>query len=102
MKKHTLFFSFLLLFFTANGQLPWDNGKLKVNENGRYLQHENGAPFFWQGDTGWLLFQRLNRDEVKQYFANRRDKGFNVIQSVFFQFYTDKMFMDRFRLLRMI
>lgn len=79
-----------MTFSVVYSQLPWDNGELKVSENGRFLQHENGTPFFWQGDTGWLLFQRLNRDEVKQYFANRKDKGFNVIQSVFFQFYTDK------------
>ena len=27
--------------------LPWQNGKLQVSDNGRYLQHENGTPFFW-------------------------------------------------------
>ncbi len=27
--------------------IPWDNGKLVVSEEGRYLKHENGAPFFW-------------------------------------------------------
>ena len=25
--------------------LPWQNGKLQVSDNGRYLQHENGTPF---------------------------------------------------------
>ena len=34
---------------------PWENGPLKVSENHRYLQHENGTPFFWLGDTGWLI-----------------------------------------------
>jgi len=61
-------------------QRPWDYGRLVVSENGRFLQHENGKPFFWQGDTGWLLFQKLNRAEVETYLENRRQKGFNVIQ----------------------
>lgn len=58
----------------------WDNGRLVVSQNGRFLQHENGEPFFWQGDTAWLLFQKLNRDEAQNYLENRRRKGFNVIQ----------------------
>ena len=56
-----------------------------VSDNGRYVQHENGDPFFWLGDTGWLLFQRLDRDKAKQYFQNRKEKGFNVIQCIFHQ-----------------
>jgi hypothetical protein len=60
-------------------------GKCKVNkiivsENGRFLQYENGRPFFWLGDTGWLLFEKLTREEAKLYLENRRIKGFNVIQ----------------------
>lgn len=53
---------------------------LKVSENRRYLVDENGKPFFWLGDTGWLLFSKLNRDEVDQYLTDRSHKGFNVIQ----------------------
>lgn len=41
---------------------------------------ENGDPFFWLGDTGWLLFAKLNREEAERYLANRANKGFNVIQ----------------------
>lgn len=59
---------------------PWDNGRLVVSANGRFLQHENGKPFFWLGDTAWLLFAKLNREEVQTYLENRRQKGFNVIQ----------------------
>ena len=53
---------------------------LKVSDNGHYLMDSEGNPFFWLGDTGWLLFTKLNRDEVKQYLDNREQKGFNVIQ----------------------
>ncbi|MBN2183189.1 MAG: glycoside hydrolase family 140 protein [Sedimentisphaerales bacterium] len=67
---------------TKQCQKPWDNGRLVVSENNRFLQHENGKPFFWLGDTGWLLFGKLDRDEVQIYLENRRRKGFNVIQAV--------------------
>ncbi len=53
---------------------------LKVSENKRFLQKENGEPFFWLGDTGWLLFAKLSREEAEQYLEDRRQKGFNVIQ----------------------
>jgi len=61
-------------------KLPWDNGKLVVSENHRYLQHENGTPFFWQGETGWLLPERLNRDEAEFYLNECSKNGYNVIQ----------------------
>ena len=60
--------------------LPWDNGKLTVSPDGRYLQHENGAPFFWLGDTGWLLPERLTREDADFYLDACRDAGFNVVQ----------------------
>lgn len=54
--------------------------KLEVSGNGRFLQDEDGNPFFWLGDTGWLLFTKLNREEAEKYLDNRAEKGFNVIQ----------------------
>jgi hypothetical protein len=56
------------------------NSKIIVSENKHFLQYENGEPFFWLGDTGWLLFEKLTREETKRYLENRRTKGFNVIQ----------------------
>ena len=53
---------------------------LRVATGGRYFIDEKGEPFFWLGDTGWLLFKKLNREEAEQYLENRRRKGFNVIQ----------------------
>lgn len=55
---------------------------LKVSENGRYLTTDDGEPFFWLGDTGWLLFNKLNRDEAEQYLEDRKQKGFNVVQAM--------------------
>lgn len=84
MKKRIIN-TLLLISIITFGQskttkLPWDNGKLKVTENGRYLQHENGEPFFWLGDTGWLLPERLNRDEAEFYLAECAKRGYNVVQ----------------------
>ncbi len=60
--------------------IPWKNGKLKVSENNRYLVHENGEPFFWLGETGWLMPERLNRDEVDFYLHRCSQAGYNVVQ----------------------
>ncbi len=62
------------------GQKPWDNGKLMVSSNNRYLQFENGRPFFWLGDTGWLVPQHLDRSEVEYYFNKCRRAGYNMVQ----------------------
>ncbi len=53
---------------------------LRISENSRYFSDENGDPFFWLGDTGWLLFTKLTREEACTYLDDRVSKGFNVIQ----------------------
>lgn len=42
-------------------------GPLRVSPGGQYFQQADGAPFFWLGDTAWLMTQKLTRDEVKTY-----------------------------------
>lgn len=56
--------------------------RISVSDNGRHLVTEDGAPFFWLGDTAWELFHRLTRDEAEQYLVNRSAKRFTVIQAV--------------------
>ena len=46
MKKHIFIISIIVFTNLFAGQLPWENGNLMVSENGRYLQHANGKPFF--------------------------------------------------------
>jgi hypothetical protein len=58
------------------------HGRLIVSENHRFLQFEDGTPFFYLGDTGWEFFHRLNYTEAEKYLENRRQKGFTVIQAV--------------------
>jgi len=54
--------------------------KLKISENHHYFVTEDGKPFFWLGDTGWLTFSKLDREGVVKYLENRKAKGFNVVQ----------------------
>ena len=78
------FLFFLMAAFIAVGadcQSPWSHGQLKVSNNGHYLVHDDGTPFFWLGDTGWELFHRLTLEEIELYLENRQQKGFNVIQA---------------------
>lgn len=56
--------------------------ELEISENNRYFQTEDGEPFFWLGDTGWLLFRMLDRDEAVEYLEYRKEQGFNVIQAM--------------------
>ncbi|KAL4908782.1 hypothetical protein BDW74DRAFT_165536 [Aspergillus multicolor] len=57
---------------------------LTPSANGRFLQDANGDPFFWQADTAWLLFHRLNYTEAETYLSDRASKGFNVVLAVGF------------------
>jgi hypothetical protein len=62
----------------------YKHGPLQVAADRRYLQYADGTPFFWLGDTWWMgLCHRLHwPDEVKTLAADRKKKGFNVIQIV--------------------
>lgn len=55
--------------------------RLYVSENGRYLM-QGDRPFFWLGDTAWLMLQKLNEEDTRCYLRNRAEKGYNVIQTV--------------------
>jgi len=87
MKKLQITLTSLIFVFTLSAFIPKvyaENKKrlpaLSVSDNHRYLVNEKGEPFFWLGDTGWLLFTKLNREDADKYLTNRAQKGFNVIQ----------------------
>ena len=55
MKRILFYLCFTCFFyqvFSQSHNLPWKNGALQISSNSRYLQHTNGSPFFWLGDTG--------------------------------------------------
>ncbi len=58
------------------------HGALRVAADRRHFEQADGTPFFWLADTWWMgLCKRLHwPDEFKTLAADRRTKGFNVIQ----------------------
>jgi hypothetical protein len=79
-KKNTMkkYFTIALLLITifSEAQLQL----LKISANKRYFQTKDGKPFFWLGDTGWLLFKKCKKEDAIKYLDDRKAKGFNVIQ----------------------
>ena len=67
----------------------YQHGFLKVSSNGRYLTYADGTPFFYLGDTHWILsherFSTSNAPGIPSQFKYVIDKrvrqGFTVIQS---------------------
>ncbi|MBR6285641.1 MAG: glycoside hydrolase family 140 protein [Bacteroidaceae bacterium] len=57
-----------------------EHGWVRVSDNHRYLQHADGTPFFYLADTGWLMPERLSRDEVDYYLNALQAAGFNAVQ----------------------
>ncbi|MBS0664741.1 MAG: DUF4038 domain-containing protein [Verrucomicrobia bacterium] len=60
------------------------HGPVRVAANRRHFEHVDGTPFFWLADTWWMgLCHRLRWPSgFKQLAANRKQKGFNVVQIV--------------------
>ncbi len=70
------------ILFLSSGCVASEATQLTVSANGRWIEHANGEPFFYLGDTAWQLFHRLNREEAAHYLTDRAGKGFTVIQAV--------------------
>jgi hypothetical protein len=60
------------------------HGPLQVSRNRRHLEHADGTPFFWLGDTWWMgLCKRLRwPGDFQVLAADRVTKGFSVVQIV--------------------
>ncbi len=60
------------------------HGPLRVAADRRHLEHRDGTPFFWLGDTWWMAFCRRLRwpEGFQELAADRVAKGFTVIQIV--------------------
>ncbi len=81
MKRATLVGIMVLgLAATANSKTPAAGlPALAVSSDGHHLVTLDGRPFFWLGDTAWLLFTR-SPQEIEHYLDDRARKGFSVIQ----------------------
>lgn len=62
----------------------YQHGPIRVMKNKRYLEHEDGTPFPWLGDTWWMVFsKRVNcTDEIQTLVNDRVEKGFTIIQLI--------------------
>jgi len=60
------------------------HGRLRVAASRRTLEHADGTPFFWLGDTWWMgLTRRLDWPQgFRHLAADRAAKGFNLVQIV--------------------
>ncbi|MEW6753402.1 MAG: DUF4038 domain-containing protein [Candidatus Latescibacterota bacterium] len=60
------------------------HGRLRLASHGRHLEHADGTPFFWLGDTWWMGFtRRLPWPEgFRELAADRVAKGFTLVQIV--------------------
>jgi len=53
--------------------------RLQISDNKHGFVLEDGSPFFWLGDTAWVLFM-VSEEDIEFYMADRASRGFNVIQ----------------------
>ncbi len=69
--------------YTGDNPL-YKHGPVQVAADRRHLQHADGTPFFWLGDTWWMaLCKRLHwPEDFETLAADRLQKGFTVIQIV--------------------
>ena len=59
------------------------HGPIRVASDHRHFAHADGTPFFWLGDTWWkCLCQRLTWEGFQELAADRKAKGFSVVQIV--------------------
>ncbi len=59
------------------------HGPIRIAGDRRHFEHADGAPFFWLGDTWWKgLCKRLTWEGFQELTADRKAKGFSVVQIV--------------------
>lgn len=79
--KRYLFLLLLIVSLSVHAaKKPWDNGRVVVSDDGKFLMHENGTPLFLLGNTAWLLPHRLGRDEVGFFLQRCAAEGYNLVK----------------------
>jgi len=72
---------FECIAYEGNNPL-YAHGATKVSDNGRYLVHADGKPFFWLSDTAWNGVLLADENSWQTYLRDRVSKGFTAIQFV--------------------
>ena len=79
------------------GENPlYRHGLVRVAGNHRHFEHADGTPFFWLGDTWWKgLCKRMTWKGFQELTADRKAKGFSVVQIVCGNYPDEGMFESR-------
>jgi len=69
---------------TYQGENPlYQHGLVRVAKDRRHFEQADGTPFFWLGDTWWkCLCKRMTWEGFQELTADRKAKGFSVVQIV--------------------
>ena len=77
-KKHSI----TVTAYNGDNKL-YKHGMIGISKDRRHFAHADGTPFFWLGDTWWKnLCKRMTWEGFQELAADRKEKGFNVIQIV--------------------
>jgi hypothetical protein len=68
--------------YKGSNQL-YQHGFLRVSANRRFLEHADGTPFFWLGDTLWGATVWLSENGFRQAIDDLAAKRFTVLQTNF-------------------
>ncbi len=72
------------------------HGPICVAKDQRHFEHADGTPFFWLGDTWWKnLCKRMTWKGFQELTADRKAKGFTVVQIVCGTYPDDGAFESR-------
>jgi len=72
------------------------HGPIRVAADRRHFEHADGTPFFWLGDTWWkCLCKRMTWEGFQELTADRKAKGFSVVQIVCGPYPDEGMFEAR-------
>ena len=66
------------LFLMNSTYLIANTCDLKFSPDNRFLVHDDGTPFFPNGDTAWEASFDLDRGEVETYLQTRKNQKFNI------------------------
>ncbi|GBD37166.1 hypothetical protein HRbin36_02296 [bacterium HR36] len=78
---HQLRGNFRVREYTGDNPL-YRHGPLRVANNGTYLEHVDGRPFFWLADTAWNGVLKATLEDWERYLMVRHKQGFTAIQFV--------------------
>jgi len=74
----------------------YQHGPIRVARDSRHFAHADGTPFFWLGDTWWKnLCKRMTWEGFQELTADRKAKGFTVVQIVCGAYPDEGPFEDR-------